>query len=445
MKHLPGKIAQLYLVIAILLLTAAILLACGPASQAEPQTEPVSQAIAKDGEPEPTLEPTPEPPEYPNLDATLQEIVARFEAEDLSESEAAAQAHTYHGSSVLITVDLSANIDAVDAWMAGRDVSSRHTNATHIPPNIHAFVKVSLLGALSQQEGIIQVKETVPPWADLPSGQDPGGASGARGASGGTGAEGPSGDAAGPRLPLWLKGHPYHNLNRGLDYLVDSYERGELTEAEAAAQNDFHRGSAVGVIVDLISDPANTDAVIAWLKSKGVSSEYVAKHEAPHPHYVGAYVPVSVLGALSRQPGVTRITPTRRPNLPSEKDSGSRPAPQSDVQAQASSPTPTPLPTVVSQGVAARRAPAWRIIASQEAPPSPASLRSRNGTSPAAAIPLPTPELASKPSVAALDLPGTKPDQEEGAHAAAIDDPEVAGLRVVDATEFRVELGEKLI
>ena len=51
-----------------------------------------------------------------------------------------------------------------------------------------------------------------------------------------------------------------------------------------------------------------------------------------------------------------------------------------------------------------------RIIASQEAPPSPASLRSRNQTSPATSIP--TPELASKPSVAALDLPGAKPDQE---------------------------------
>ena len=361
MKHFPGKIAQLHLVIAILLLTAAILLACGPASQAEPQTEPVSQAIAQKSDLDPT--PTPEPLKYPNLDATLQEIVARFEAEGLSESEAAAQAHTYHGSSVLITVDLSANIDAVDAWMAGRDVSSRHTNATHIPPNIHAFVKVSLLGALSQQEGIIQVKETVPPWADLPSGQDPGGASGARGASGGTGAEGPSGDAAGPRLPLWLKGHPYHNLKGELDYLVDSYERGELTEAEAAAQTEDNQGSAVSVIVELINDPANTDAVIAWLKSKGVSAEYVAKHEAPHPHYVGAYVPVSMMGALSRQPGVIRITPPRRPNLPSEKDSGSRPAPQSDVQAQASMPTPTPLPTVVSQGVAAHRAPVWRTAA----------------------------------------------------------------------------------
>ena len=72
-----------------------------------------------------------------------------------------------------------------------------------------------------------------------------------------------------------------------------------------------------------------------------------------------------------------------------------------------------------------------RIIASQEAPPSPASLRSRNETSPAAAIPTPDPELASKPSVAALELPSARPDQEEDAHTAAIDDPDVAGLRVV--------------
>ena len=72
-----------------------------------------------------------------------------------------------------------------------------------------------------------------------------------------------------------------------------------------------------------------------------------------------------------------------------------------------------------------------RIVASQEAPPRPASLRSRNGTSSAAAIPPSDPELASKPSVAALALPGARPDQEVDAHAAAIDDPDVAWLRVI--------------
>ena len=70
-----------------------------------------------------------------------------------------------------------------------------------------------------------------------------------------------------------------------------------------------------------------------------------------------------------------------------------------------------------------------RIIASQEAPPNPAPLRSRNETSSATSIP--TPQLSSKPSVIALDLPSANPDQEEDAHAAAIDDQDVAGLRVV--------------
>ena len=376
MKHIFKRIIPLPLLVAVLLLAAAALLACGPATQAEPEGQPDSQAVTQAGEPEPTAtptpEPTPEPPKYPNLDATLQEIVARFEAEELSESAAAAQAHTYHGSSVLVTVDLSsANIDAVDGWMAGKDISSRQANPSHPTPNIYGFVKVSLLGALSQQEGVIQVKETIPPWADLPSGQDSGGASGAGGASGGTGAEGPSGDATGPRLPLWLKGHPYHKMGSPLDDLVDLYERGELTEAEAAAQTEDYQGSAVGVIVELISDPANTDDVIAWLASKGVSSEYIAKHETPDPHYIGAYVPVSLLGPLSRQPGIIRIIPPRRPNLPSEKDSGSRPAPQSDVQAQASAPPPTPLPTVVSQGDGKHRVPTLQVYTVQVVwPPS---------------------------------------------------------------------------
>ena len=65
-----------------------------------------------------------------------------------------------------------------------------------------------------------------------------------------------------------------------------------------------------------------------------------------------------------------------------------------------------------------------------DAPPGPASLRSRNATSPAATIPTHDPELASKPSVTTLDLPGANPDQED-ARGAAIDDPDVAGLRVV--------------
>ena len=140
MKHRPGTIALPPLMIAVLLLTAASLLACGPATQTEPQGPPASQAVAQDSDADPTPTstptptPTPEPPKYPNLDATLQKIVARFEAEGLSESEAAAQAHTYHGSSVLITVELSANIDAVTlGWKAGTFPHAIRMRLTSLP------------------------------------------------------------------------------------------------------------------------------------------------------------------------------------------------------------------------------------------------------------------------------------------------------------------------
>ena len=83
-----------------------------------------------------------------------------------------------------------------------------------------------------------------------------------------------------------------------------------------------------------------------------------------------------------------------------------------------------------------------RIIASQEAPPSPASLRSRNETSPVATIPTPDPEIASKPSVEVLDLLSAKSDQED-ACAAAIDDSDVAGLRVVASSRRPTFLQQK--
>ncbi len=355
MKRFFVTMARLPLLIAVLLLAAAVLLACGPAAQSAPEVQPGPQPASQESDPTPTptAEPTPAEesgPKYPNLDTFLQALVKRYEDGELTESETAAQAHTYHGSSVLATIDLSANIDAVGAWMEGRGISSRHTNATHIPPNIHAFVKVSLLGALSQQEGIIQVKEAIPPWAELPSGQDPGGASGAGGASGGTGAEGPSGDAPGPRLPLWLKGHPYHKLGRGLDDLVDRYERGELTEAEAAAQTDFHQGSTVAVEVELINDPANTDAVAAWLKSKGVMPIRVIRHDV-YTNIIVADVPVSLLADLSKQSGLIGVNigvpghtgPTGGPLL--TENPGQR------YNAPPAPPPPTPTPTpVVSQG-----------------------------------------------------------------------------------------------
>ena len=363
MEHLFRKIALPPLLIAVLVLVAAALLACGPASQAVSQGQPVSHAAAQDSDTEPTPAPTPEStpteptpteesePRYPNLDSTLQEIVERFEAEELSEAGAAAQAPEHHGSTVLVEVGLSANVDAVDSWMGEQEISPRFKDPEYVPPHIYAYVKVSLLGALSQREGVGMVWAVEDPDAAFRESS-----SGASGQSGSLG-------TAEPELPIWLKDYPYPKLKGNLQELVYRYEQGEMTATEVASSfEDHHQGSSIRVQVELAPDPANTDVVATWLKSKGVSSLHIGKDEV-YPNIISGLVPVSLLATLSQQPGVYRIKIAGVPGnrLAPGGFGPINPDPQSAPQgAPQSNPPPTPTPTpVTSQGVAAHGATAW--------------------------------------------------------------------------------------
>ncbi len=71
-----------------------------------------------------------------------------------------------------------------------------------------------------------------------------------------------------------------------------------------------------------------------------------------------------------------------------------------------------------------------RIIAAQEAPPSPEILRSANGTSSIAPVPTPDSEHSSEPWATTLEPLNTKTEHEDD-HAAATDDAAVAELYVV--------------
>ena len=126
---------------------------------------------------------------------------------------------------------------------------------------------------------------------------------GAGGASGGSA----PGSTAEPKLPLWLKDYPYPKLKGDLQELVYRYEQGELTATEVASSFEYHhQGSSIHVQVELAPDPANTDVVVAWLKSSGVSPLHTGKHEA-YPNIISGLVPVPLLATLSQQPGVYRI------------------------------------------------------------------------------------------------------------------------------------------
>ena len=388
MKSLLRKITQPHLVIAVLLLTAAALLACGPASQAEHQDEPDSQAPAQESDPAPTPEPTPtptpeppkypnldtflrdtgtkyeagelteaaepqaqpapkvvsqdsdpdptptptptptpEPPKYPNLDTFLRDLVVKYEAEELSAAAAADRAPVYHGSSVLIEVDLPTNIDVVYTWMGNQGISARYKDPEHIPPHMYAYVKVSLLGALSQQDGVTLVQPI----------QDRDGVFAASQGAGGASGESAPRSTAEPKLPLWLKGYPYPKLKGRLEKLVYRYEQGELTAEEVASEYG-HQGSSVHVQIMLSPDPANTDAVVAWLKSKGLSSFHVTKSEV-YPNFISGFVPVSLMVTLSERPGIWRV------EIPGGPGGGSKGRPSrtrtSQGAEQSSAPTTT--------------------------------------------------------------------------------------------------------
>ena len=107
--------------------------------------------------------------------------------------------------------------------------------------------------------------------------------------SGGTGGD----DQA---LPIPDKGElKYPNLGSRLDELVASVEAGQTTAAEEAA---VHSGALVAVTIYL---SGGVDEVVAFLEENGGDPRNVGED------YVEAYVPVTLLGPVSEQPGVLRV------------------------------------------------------------------------------------------------------------------------------------------
>ena len=351
----PWPQTLLLTALALLIAAATIMLACGPAAPPIPEegdtftAAPQVEGGSEEPEEEPTATPTPTN-NYPKLDASLQDVVRKFESGDLTECQAAAQDLAHHASSVLVEVELPTNIDAVDTWMANQGISPRHKDATWDPPHIYAYVPVSLLGALSQQDGVSLIRMSSGIFTDSRDfnersscGSEASGATGAGGTSGASGAS----ETAEPQLPLWLKGvHPYPRLGTGskLGDVVYRYEQGEITAAEAAAEMGVSGGTSVDVDVE-IEDPDNAEAIATWLRDNGASLGLVIKDDRGGTNYITGSVPLSILGELSNRPGVLVVyAPV----------STWPPGPQGAVlDVPLKSPTPTP------QGFAAHNVTPW--------------------------------------------------------------------------------------
>lgn len=96
----------------------------------------------------------------------------------------------------------------------------------------------------------------------------------------------------------------YPKLHSILQQLVRNYEAGSSTERQAAAQAPLFYDRAILITADI---PANIDAVDKWMASQNISPRH--KEVSPLESLLYAYVPVSLLGDLSRQAGVSEVNP----------------------------------------------------------------------------------------------------------------------------------------
>ena len=96
---------------------------------------------------------------YPNLGSHLDELVASVESGETTAEEAASSAAMHTGASIGVTIHLSDNVDHVVAFLQENGGDPRNVSEDYV----EAYVPVTQLGPVSEQPGVLRVREIVPP------------------------------------------------------------------------------------------------------------------------------------------------------------------------------------------------------------------------------------------------------------------------------------------
>ena len=144
---MPGKTHFRFLAIATL---AALVVTLGVALT----------GVSADGD-EDQGPPIPEKAElkYPNLGSHLDQLVARVEEGEFSAQDAAEDTAMHREESVAVTIYLSGSVDDVVQFLEDFGGDPRNVGEDYI----EAYVPVSLLGPVSEQPGVLRVREIIPP------------------------------------------------------------------------------------------------------------------------------------------------------------------------------------------------------------------------------------------------------------------------------------------
>ena len=207
---------------------------------------------------------------YPNLGSTLDRMAARVEEGEATNEEAAGEAPVHQGESVAVTIYLSENVEEVVSFLEDNGGDPRNVGEDYI----EAYVPVSLLGRVSEQPGVLRVREIIPPQPAV------------------------SGDVDDQIIIPEKTNLNYPNLGSTLDRMAARVEEGEATNEEAAGEAPVHQGESVAVTIYL---SGNVEEVVSFLEDNGGDPRNVGED------YIEAYVPVSLLGRVSEQPGVLRV------------------------------------------------------------------------------------------------------------------------------------------
>ena len=97
-------------------------------------------------------------PNLPNLGSHLSQLVAKVEEGEFSAEEAAADSPIRAGGSLVVTIYLSGNVDGVVSFLEDNGGSPRNVGEDYI----EASVPVLLLGPVSEQPGVVRVREIIP-------------------------------------------------------------------------------------------------------------------------------------------------------------------------------------------------------------------------------------------------------------------------------------------
>ena len=279
-QYLAIPFPGILVLVATLLLLGLAVLACGPADQSargEVGTLPAMAPQEGGDESECNLTEG----NYPTLDATLQDLVQQYETCALTEEEAAALAPDHAGPRVLVSIDAPGeDLEKLAVWMDAQNINPNYVGIDDLIA--YAYPKVSVLGALSQRDGVTEVEALKPPGIPRLEGDESEPDSNATPIIAYPKPPLPVvKDADGidlPELPGWLKGYPhprtYHEYTAVLGILMAQYDNGEITDDDIHDLNQLVGCSASDGKVHLILEAKDTpeDILVAhnWLTAQGI-------------------------------------------------------------------------------------------------------------------------------------------------------------------------------